>query len=213
MKFFLLSSFILAGGFSANFVFAAHPSDVVINEIAWMGTESSYTDEWIELRNNTDLPIDLASWTLKAIDGTPEINLTGLIPAKGFYLLERSKNYTGALNNEGENLELYDNTGNLIDSVNCSSQWLAGNNQTKQTMERISSNWQNSQNPGGTPKAKNSEGVEVKPQENKPYEVEPREIEEPEESPTSFIVLLTAVIIAVFSGVIILILKRKLKLR
>lgn len=38
---------ILAGVFLANFIFAANPSDVIINEIAWMGSEVSYNDEWI----------------------------------------------------------------------------------------------------------------------------------------------------------------------
>jgi len=30
-----------------SFSYAANPSNVVINEIAWMGTEISYNDEWI----------------------------------------------------------------------------------------------------------------------------------------------------------------------
>lgn len=106
-----------------------------------------------------------------------------------FFLLERtdddtvpeiaaSQFYTGALKNSGEDLKLYDNSGNLIDEVNCSSGWFAGDNKTKQTMERINpltlgnspKNWQTSQNPGGTPKAENSsveavEDIEVKPQQ------------------------------------------------
>ena len=38
---------ILAGVFLANFIFAANPPDVIINEIAWMGSEVSYNDEWL----------------------------------------------------------------------------------------------------------------------------------------------------------------------
>ena len=123
---------------------------------------------------------------LKASDGTPTINLGGIIPANSFYLLERTndntipaipadKIYTGALGNSGEKLELYDNFGNLIDAVDSLSGWFAGDNSTKQTMERINpklsgsdaSNWQTSQNPGGTPKAENSIVMleEVKPKE------------------------------------------------
>jgi hypothetical protein len=155
---------------------AANPLDVVVNEISWMGTLVSYNDEWIELYNNTDSPISLDGWTLEAKDGTPEINLVGEIPAKGFFLLERTDDetipnisadqiYTGALGNSGEKLELYDGSGNLIDQVDSSSGWFSGDNSTKQTMERINSkasgndasNWQTSQNPGGTPKAMNSE--------------------------------------------------------
>lgn len=159
------------------------PKTVVINEIAWMGTANSSNDEWIELYNNTGSEIDLNGWTLKAEDGTPEIKIlsstaaTTTISAQGFYLLERTDDktvsdipadfiYRGALSNEGEKLELYDNFGNLIDLVDCLSfgQWFAGENSTKQTMERKNgefsggdpSNWADSQAPGGTPKAKNS---------------------------------------------------------
>ena len=37
--------------------------DVVISEIAWMGTTASSNDEWIELYNNTSSAIDFAGWT------------------------------------------------------------------------------------------------------------------------------------------------------
>ena len=155
-RFISVLLFILAGATSANFVFAANVSDAVINEIAWMGTEVSYNDEWIELRNNTGQEINLDGWVLKAADGTPKIKLTGNVPVNGFYLLERSNNYTGALENGGEILELYNNLGNLIDRVDASSGWPAGDNTTKQTMEKTDFGWQTSQNPGGTPGTENS---------------------------------------------------------
>ncbi len=169
---------ILCFLFAALSTAAANPLDIMINEIAWMGTNISANDEWIELYNSTNLPISLDGWQLVAQDETPKINLSGTIPANGFYLLERTDDntlpdisadqiYTGALNNIGEKLELYDNSGNLIDLVDCSSGWLAGDNVTKQTMERVESkNWQSSQNTGGTPKAKNSiiSMIEVEPQ-------------------------------------------------
>jgi len=162
---FLIIIFFLGFYFlSFHLVQAANSLDVFINEIAWMGTEISYNDEWIELYNNTDSEINLEGWTLKTDDGTPEISLLETIPAKGFYLLERTDDdtipgisadqiYVGALKNSGENLGLYDNLNNLIDSVNG---WTAGNNSTKQTMERNGNSWQTSQSPGGTPKAQNS---------------------------------------------------------
>ena len=141
--------------------------DVTINEIAWMGTSVSANDEWIELKNNTSNVINLEGWVLKSADGTPEIKLTGNIVANGFFLLERTDDntipeitadliYKGAMGNNGENLEFYDNFGNLVDEVNCSSGWLAGDNTTKQTMERTPTGWQTSENPGGTPKTTNS---------------------------------------------------------
>ena len=165
------------------FIFAANPLEVVINEVAWMGTIVSYNNEWIELYNNTHSSIDLEGWILKGILKGPEIKLSGRIPSQGFYLLERTndetvpdilaeKIYTGSLNNSGENLELYDNFGNLTDVINCSSGWFWGDNNTKQTMERKNpqlegsdlNNWQTSQNPGGTPKTQNSIIVQIEPQ-------------------------------------------------
>ena len=90
--------------------------------------------------------------------------------------------YTGALSNTGKNLELRDNQGNLIDQVDCSEGWFGGDNATKQTMERKnpqtsgndSTNWQTSQSAGGTPKAQNSSGQEIIPEESE----EPEETEE-----------------------------------
>jgi tetrahydromethanopterin S-methyltransferase subunit G len=149
---------------------------IVINEIAWMGTETAYQDEWIELYNNTNLSLSLDGWTLKAGDGTPEINLTGIILPQSFYLLERTNDetvpdipadqiYTGSLGNEGEDLAIYDKSANLIDQVDCSAGWFGGDNSTKQTMERKnpslpgnnSENWATSNFPGGTPKSQNSQ--------------------------------------------------------
>ncbi len=180
---------------------------IIISEIAWMGTTASPNDEWIELYNNTGFSVNLNNWVLKSVDDTPKIKLTGVILPNGFYLLERTDDttlpniiadqiYTGALGNTGENLELYDGSGILIDRVDNSNGWTAGDNSTKQTMERAGhQSWQTSQNPGGTPKEKNSEKapvevilqqepqsttttVEVRPQQR---EVEPQSVVEPKQ--------------------------------
>jgi hypothetical protein len=168
----LLTLFVL---FLPLFCQATAPLDVAINEVAWMGTKTSANDEWLELYNNTDSEIDLASWQLASQDGTPKIILSGKIPARGFYLLERTNDqtvpgilanqiYTGAMGNSGEIFTLADAQGQIIDSLDCSLGWFAGDNTNKQTMERKNSlipgyqasNWALSQNPGGTPKEKNS---------------------------------------------------------
>ena len=47
-------------------------ASVIINEVAWMGTEASYSDECLELYNKTESPINLEGWVLKGI------NLTGI---------------------------------------------------------------------------------------------------------------------------------------
>lgn len=149
---------------------------VVINEIAWMGTENSANDEWIELHNDTDQDIVLDGWMLKAADGTPDIALTGVITTHGFFLLERTDDstvpdteadqiYSGALNNSGEVLELIDAEGNIVDTVNCASGWFSGDNTAKQTMERAASEWQTSADAGGTPRALNSGGTAPEPED------------------------------------------------
>ncbi|GAJ11830.1 unnamed protein product [marine sediment metagenome] len=116
----------------------AEERQVVINEVAWGGTKASPFDEWIELRNNTQHLIDLTGWRLTSDDGTPVIKLTGIIPAGGFYLLERTDDhtvsdiqadqvYTGALSNSGECLELLDREGNIVDTANGhGGSWPAG---------------------------------------------------------------------------------------
>ena len=122
--------------------------DVVISEIAWMGTATSSSGEWIELYNNTASPIDLTGWTLNAADGTPSILLSGTIPAGCYFLLERSNDdsvpgvdadqiYTGALSNDGEDLVLRDDDLNVIDQVNCSSGWFAGHSDGRVPMVRV----------------------------------------------------------------------------
>ncbi|MFW6135661.1 MAG: lamin tail domain-containing protein [Chloroflexota bacterium] len=127
------------------------PGDVVINEVAWMGTVADYYDEWLELYNTSDVDIDLAGWSIAAADGTPDISLSGVIPAHGYFLLERTNDdavadipadlvYTGGLQNspDAETLTLYGDGGEVIDTVNGDGgAWPAGDNDTKRTMERI----------------------------------------------------------------------------
>ena len=90
------------------------------------------------MHNNTDIDIDLSGWQLYTA-GTPNITLTGVIPAGGAYLLERTDDasvpdrsadqiYTGALiNSPGEVITL---TGEMqvvdIVGLDGSGDWFAG---------------------------------------------------------------------------------------
>ena len=141
---------------------------VVINEIAWMGTQTSYNDEWIELFNPTNEDISLDGWKLTSTDGSPDISLQNIIPSKGFFLLERTDDesvpniqadmiYTGSLSNKGEHLKLIDSQNNVMDEVINQDAWIAGDNTTKQTMEKVGLSWLTSKNPGGTPKQPNQQ--------------------------------------------------------
>jgi hypothetical protein len=146
---------------------------VVINEIAWMGGVISPSDEWIELYNPSNTLVDLSGWRL-TWNGN-NIVLSKSIEAHGFYLLEKTNDdtvpqvpadqiYSGSysLRNGGEDVYFYDNSGNIVDQIDCHAGWFAGNNTTtKQTMQRIdwlvsgnvSDNWQTSQFAGGSPRS------------------------------------------------------------
>ncbi|MBD1938670.1 cadherin-like domain-containing protein [Microcoleus sp. FACHB-68] len=131
------------------------PLAVVINEVAWMGTQAAATDEWIELYNPTNNAIDLTGWTLQS-SGGGTLNYTiqnGVIAAGGYFLLERTANttvsniaadaiFTGGINNTGGiSLVLRESAGNTIDTANGNGgAWPAGSNTAatvRFTMERI----------------------------------------------------------------------------
>jgi len=151
----------------------AYPAlSVVINEIAWMGTEASASDEWIELYNNTDQDLDLTGWqltflprdatTTRIISTFATSTGTTTLSAHGYFLLERTNDepvkdikadqiFKGALNDDGGIFELRDASSTLIDLIDCSSSWFAGTTTLRYvSMERISStstatsnNWAN----------------------------------------------------------------------
>ena len=165
---------------SAPTVNAAETPNVVISEVAWMGTNKSYSDEWIELYNNSASDVVLDGWQLNSADGAPAITLSGTLPANGYFLLEKTDDqsvteiqadhvYSGSLGNTVEHLKLIDASGAVIDEVDS---WYAGDNTAKATMERIdpgvsgldSTNWAtanaNYADGVGTPKSFNSTGAD-----------------------------------------------------
>ena len=187
---------------------AVNPLDLVINEIAWMGTRANSSDEWIELYNNTNQAISLEGWGLYEAGGETLIEpLTGIIEAKSYYLIERTDDTTVSdipasqkptswsgygLNNKGEHLQLQDNNSQIIDEVNCSDGWFAGEaGPDYKTMERKNAqglgsdpnNWATNNGSiingrdaegnliNGTPKIRNSLAIEIEtPLEEPPAE-------------------------------------------
>jgi hypothetical protein len=142
----------VAGGGGGGGVFA----DVVINEVAWGGTEASPQDQWVELRNNTDQSIDLTGWMLRwrrKQPTTPEeeqwkiVYLSGTIAPDGYYLLERlhedtvsdvtanliydtTPPYSLELSALGEVIELVNADDAVVDTANADHPerdgWIAG---------------------------------------------------------------------------------------
>lgn len=115
---------------------AAGPN-IVLNEIFWMGSSASSADEWVELRNLTDQPVDLSNWKLtKKSSGSESQMLVfpagAVVPANGYYLIS---NYSStstnsmlnrppdlvdtamALVNSALQIKLYDGAGTLIDTA------------------------------------------------------------------------------------------------
>ena len=105
----------------------------LINEVAWGGTASSTSDEWIELSTNIDRGLSLSGWQLLDKDEEIKISLDGRI--EDYLLLKRilvSENpgdiytvgavqvdivFAGTINNEEETLRLFDASCNLVDEV------------------------------------------------------------------------------------------------
>ena len=74
----------------------AEDADVTINEIFWSGSYISSSDEFIELKNNTDENIDIAGWQITGTNSNGEefLILTineGIIPAGGNFLISNSE--------------------------------------------------------------------------------------------------------------------------
>ncbi len=59
------------------FAKAAMPSGVYISEVGWAGSSKSQADEWLELANATDEPVDVSLW---AIEGAGTSGSTLTIP-------------------------------------------------------------------------------------------------------------------------------------
>ncbi|MBI5754652.1 lamin tail domain-containing protein [Candidatus Peregrinibacteria bacterium] len=169
-----------------SIVQAESGGNVVINEIAWMGTAAGTSDEWIELYNQANQEVNLAGWYIEDDDGAQIYTIaSGSIGANAYFLIEDSEESTSvsadsinnlSLGNSGDKLVLKNTAGTVMDTVNSSSgAWYAGDNDEKRTMERIDAsksgdvqeNWGNNSGGNGaknrndsamlgTPKSKNS---------------------------------------------------------
>lgn len=160
-------------------------ASVRLNEIAWMGTQVSGANEWIELYNDAPGPVNFSGWRIEAEDGSPDILLTGSIVPNGYFLIERTDDTTvpnipadvvasfgNGLSNSGETLHLKDATGVIQDTVIGGANWtsIGGDSTTKQTAQRSPSGhaWITAT---ATPRAVNVSSGEIK---DSPAAVYPR---------------------------------------
>ncbi len=126
---------------------AVSPGAIVINEIAWGGTQDNWRDEWVELFNTTDQTIDLTGWYIEDNSRVYEIESGEIAPFGYFVLADKEESFSNfladaimtlSLLDGGEKLTLFNNLGTVMDTVNSTGgSWYAGDGSTKATMERI----------------------------------------------------------------------------
>jgi hypothetical protein len=114
---------------------------IIISEIGWAGSSTSLSDEWLELENTSDQPVNLEDWQIQITGGTSTntITLTSTIPVGGVFLYSRYsaghptttvktalsqtpapiKSITKSLSLPNDNLGLilFDNNQNVIDQL------------------------------------------------------------------------------------------------
>ena len=119
---------------------------VIFNEIAWMGTNNSANDEWIELKNLSGGQINLSGWQILDKENQIKIVFSNEESINDLFLLERTddntipgiaadKIYSGALNDSSEQLYLFDNNCRIQDKIE-GEYWPAGDKENKKSMER-----------------------------------------------------------------------------
>lgn len=119
--------------------------DIVFHEIAWTGTTRSDAQQWIELVNTTEKPIHLDGWKLRTRSGHVDMELKGILRPKGSFLIVNDTmgdmpgipaqmTLAGTLSPDGEELEIVNPKGRVIERVNA---WHAGDPSTHATMQRI----------------------------------------------------------------------------
>jgi len=134
------------------------PGPIIINEVAWMGDEESFSNEWLELKNITGTLVSLSGWQLLDKDEQIKIIFSNQEMGPGdFFVLRRGRDFSGNLRNSEEEVRLFNPDCGLIDKVAALPDWPAGDNKKKFTMERSPDfSWYTSSQVGGTPGGENS---------------------------------------------------------
>lgn len=118
---------------------------VIFHEIMWAGSyhngKNDTTDEWLVLKNTTDELIDISGWYLTRQDSNEKYELSGVIAARGYFLVARKGDEESILaiepdvilpsysiNNTDIKLSLCDSNGTPVDEVIDSGTPDAGSN-------------------------------------------------------------------------------------
>lgn len=168
---YFLVTLVLVGLVGGGAV-ASSNRDVEVAEVAWAGTEASWADEWIELRNLTDEKVDLTGWKLrwdgvkidlgKEAGDTLKVRKSVLGPGE-VLLLERTDDdtvssvkadviYKGSLANSGEEIVLENKSGKEVQVIEADEGWPAGSGSGGEkpyaTMVLKDGKWENSESKG-----------------------------------------------------------------
>ncbi len=123
---------------------------LIINEVAWMGTRSNTSADWLEIYNPGTTDINLSGWTLNS--SSEIISLYGVARAGSFFLIESIDDNTvidkkadliiitaDPFSNIGDSLVLKDPSGTAVDTANSNGgAWPAGTDYPDAcSMERI----------------------------------------------------------------------------
>jgi len=195
----------------------SYPTRIVFNEILPSPEGPDAENEWIELYNQNDFEVDLSNWTIQDTTGsTKTYILNSKVPANGYLVLLRPETKI-TLNNSGDGLNLFNPNGEIVDSVTF------GKASLDQSYNKTQSGWVWSTTL--TPGAKNIVPVLQAPEQkskekksengsleaNFPTEKETavigEKISKSSNLPFSFLI---ALVIAISSAVVVLILKNLL---
>ena len=194
-----------------------YSSGIVINEILPSPTGPDTEEEWIEIFNQNNFEVNLSDWQITDAVGKTNIYIftkgTTIAP-KSFLVFSRPTTKI-ILNNDGDGLNLLQPDGKIVDKVSYEK------TPRGESYNRTESGWvlSTTLTPGSANIVPAAKVPQFEPkQEKKSSEVKPPKIEglatvgerTPGEN-SNLLVLLIAFIIAVFSGAIILILKKKVK--
>ena len=188
---------------------------MVINEILPSSEGEDAKEEWIEIANRSDFEMDLSGWQIVDTGGvtkTYTFPVKTKIAARGFLILSRPTSKI-TLNNDSDGLNLIQPDGKIIDSVNYQKA------PQGESFNRTESGWIWSKNltPGAT-NVTPGPALKIKESEAPEEEVIPgkenlsgKELATiGEQIPGEFFSpLLIGLSIAIFSGITILILKKK----
>jgi Lamin Tail Domain len=152
------------------------PATVVINEL--MYEPEPPEQEWLELYNTSDGAVDLSNFKIATHGGSVKIKTGSLLAPHDFAVLCKDSSVSRhhysvknlviqsvpSMSNGGDAVALYDNLGNLLDTMNYSPSY-GGN--TGRSLERVdylagndSTNWEESMDTtGATPGIQNSVAI------------------------------------------------------